>query len=168
MGKEADVATALSWRDTLFAHSLLTVAGDGTCIAHDLQLDYLKLIGPPPGATARLQRWLVSDATLDVLADEETHSGRPFEHALTALWREVGSVRSEGADAATAYAEAATLHGNGEEVGRRLHAAAAPRMATTQPARLRTFHVSLARMTRRRAPCDEHNARNNWIATTGE
>ena len=35
--------------------SLLTVAGDGSCVAHDLQLDYLRLRGPPAGAVGRLR-----------------------------------------------------------------------------------------------------------------
>ena len=63
----ADDATASEWRATLVAHSLLLLAQDGTCTAHDLQLDFLRLAAPPAGAVERLTEWLAAPATLDLI-----------------------------------------------------------------------------------------------------
>ena len=120
LGKEEEAPTARMWRDRLASHSLLAIAGDGTCTAHDLQLDYLRLLGPPSAATARLQQWLARGETLDRLA--ECGRGEPFEYHVMALWREVERVQGT---TVVAGAMARAVDGSQSDVtaARRLHTA---------------------------------------------
>ena len=156
----SDAATAVGWRDTLASCSLLQLAADGTCTAHDLQLDYLRKEPPPPEAIGRLQGWLVSGATLDRLADEDVMSSRPLLHALLALWREVE--RARGGRVAAAACEGATaMRGDDVEAARRLH-------ATTDLLRRMDCHDAAMRLSERALAIKEaaHGPEHTAVATT--
>ena len=88
---------AAECKEALASHSLLQLAQDGTCMAHDLQLDYLERVGAPDGAKERLREWLTSPATLDRLHKHEiltnTAGGSlgTFDLRVAALWRRLFS-----------------------------------------------------------------------------
>jgi tetratricopeptide (TPR) repeat protein len=87
------VESGRGWRDMLVESSLLTIAHDGSCMAHDLQLDYLKQSRDARAnfrqVADRLSVFLIRESTLDDLAGEDMYSGTPMRFALMALWREV-------------------------------------------------------------------------------
>jgi len=116
-----DEATACDWRDTLASYSLLQLAQDGACTAHDLQLDYLRKDGPPPEATGRLHGWLIAGEVFDSLNGQEL--GSPFWLSVMALWREVERVRGEPVAAAACVA-ASSLRGDDKRAAVRLSSAA--------------------------------------------
>ena len=113
----ADEEKTREWRQTLVDRSLLQLAGvDGTCTAHDLQLDYLKELSAlrlQPPCLERLERWLISPPTLDKLASNTGAMFGSYQLKLMALWREVEGVLKEKR-AGTAYVNAAVLQAEGE------------------------------------------------------
>ena len=113
---------AAEWKEALAGHSLLQLAQDGTCMAHDLQLDYLQHVGAPDGAKERLREWLTSPATLDRLGKLESLTNTAggslgtFALSVAALWRRLVMEGNVAQVAGQAYETAACLlPASGEE-----------------------------------------------------
>ena len=113
---------AAEWKEALASHSLLQLAQDGTCMAHDLQLDYLERVGAPDGAKERLREWLTSAATLDRLDVNESLTNTAggsldtVELSVAALWRQLVGSGDASQVAGQAYEAAACLQpASGEE-----------------------------------------------------
>ena len=104
-----DAATRHEWTEALADHSLLQIAQDGTCMAHDLQMDYLKQMGPPTDARERLLAWLTSHnviARFDSLEQCSNAAGGSlgtFMLSVAALWRELCGAEGAAEEAGRAY-----------------------------------------------------------------
>ena len=108
---------AAEWKEALAGHSLLQLAQDGTCMAHDLQLDYLQRVGAPDGAKQRLMDWLMSPATLFRLCEGESLTNSAggslgtFALSVAALWRQLAGAGDAAQVAGQAYTDVAENDG---------------------------------------------------------
>ena len=88
-----DATVRQEWKEALASHSLLQLAQNGTCMVHDVQLDYLVRVDAPAAARDRLREWLTTREVIDRLNDSgslaNTAGGSlgTFALSVAALWR---------------------------------------------------------------------------------